>query len=489
MFKTIRSKFIIISVLFVILSAGIPILILINQFSENFNQRSRIMIRTTTQLLRYELYNAMMKGSDKNIENITATLGNIDNVEHIRIFDENGLIKYSSKISEVGKKLQDIDPRHINLTNLDSTSLRLTSKSDTYSLTEPIVNESRCQSCHGVTKINLAYLDLDTDLTKAETIFFTGSTHMIFLGLAVILILSIGLYIIFTFFINRPLKNLNSAFKSVEAGNLDVEIPSKKNDEIGLVFNRFNLMTKNLKSSREEIEELHFEQLQRADRLTTIGELTSQVAHEVNNHAAVIMSRADFLEMEVSKQNDLKPYIEDFKTILDQTNKISQITKNLLRHSKQTPTTRNKIDLETTISRSIIALEPLMKKKRIKCNFKSDVMNSEIIADELQIEQVMTNLILNALDAIEDEGAIDVSLKSETENSLVVSVKDNGSGIKSDAINKIFSPFYSSKSQGKGTGLGLYIVQNICRSHGIGINCNSEFGRGTTFRLEFKKAI
>ena len=489
MFKTIRSKFIITSVLFVILSAGIPISILINQFSENFNQRSRIMIKATTQLLRYELYNAMMQGSDKNIEKIASSLGNLDNVEHIRIFDKDGLIKYSSRINEVGKKLQDVDPRHINLTNLDSTSVRLTSKSETYSLTEPIVNESRCQSCHGVTKTNLAYLDLDTDLTKAETIFFTGSVHMIFLGLAVILILGIGLYIIFTYFINRPLKNLNGAFKSVEAGNLDIEIPTKKNDEIGSVFNRFNLMTKNLKSSREEIEELHFEQLQRADRLTTIGELTSQVAHEVNNHAAVIMSRADYLEMEASKQDDLKAYNEDFKTILDQTNKISLITKNLLRHSKQTPTTRNKMDLETTISRSILVLQPLMKKKKINCTLKSDVINSEIVADELQIEQVMTNLLLNAADAVDDEGVIDVILKSENENTLIVYVKDNGSGIKSDAMNKIFSPFYTSKPQGKGTGLGLYIVQNICRSHDISIHCESDFGNGTTFKLEFKKAV
>ena len=489
MFMTIRSKFIITSVLFVILSAGIPIYILIHQFSENFNQRSRIMMKATTQLLHYELYNSMMQGSDKNIEDITARLGNFDNIEHIRIFDEDGLIKYSSRISEVGKKLQDIDPRHINLTNLDSASLRLTSKSDTYSLKEPIVNERRCQSCHGVTKTNLAYLDLDTDLTKAETIFFTGSVHMTFLGLAVILILSIGLYIIFTYFINKPLKDLNSAFKSVEAGNLDIEMPTKNNDEIGLVYNRFNLMTKRLKSSREEIQELHFEQLQRADRLTTIGELTSQVAHEVNNHAAVIMSRADFLEMEVSKQPDLKTYNEDFKTILDQTNKISQITRNLLRHSKQTPTTRNKIELETTISRSILVLQPLMKKKNVICSFKSDVKNSEIIADELQIEQVITNLILNAADAVDDEGLIEVLLRSESENTLTVFVQDNGTGIKPDSINKIFSPFYTSKPQGEGTGLGLYIVQNICKSHGIDIHCKSDLGIGTTFRLEFKRNV
>lgn len=488
MFKTIRSKFIFTSVLFVILSAGIPIYILIHQFSENFNQRSLRMLNTTTKLLRYELYNQMMQGSNKNIQDITTTLGNLENIEHLRIFSENGVVKYSSKESELGKKLSEIDPKHIISANLNNTSIRLINGVDRYSLTEPIFNESRCQPCHGVTKTNLAYLDLDTDLTKAETIFFTGTIHMIFLGSAVILILSIGLYFIFTYFINKPLGSLNSALKCVEAGDLDIEIPPKKYDEIGKVYTRFNLMTKKLKSSKEEIEELHFEQLQRADRLTTIGELTSQVAHEVNNHAAVIMSRADYLELEVSKQPDLKIYNEDFKTILDQTNKISEITKNLLKHTKQTPTTRNKIDLVTTISHSIFVLKPLMKKKGIKCTFNSEVESSVVNADELQIEQVMTNLILNAVDAINDEGLIEVLIRSNNEKALTVFVQDNGTGIKPDAIDKIFSPFYTSKPQGKGTGLGLYIVKNICNSHGIDIKCNSDYGKSTTFQLEFNRA-
>jgi len=308
MFKTVRSKLVITSVLFVLISAGIPIYILINQFRQNFDERSRIMLNVTTKLLRYELYNSMMQGSGKDIQQIITEMGNLESVDHIRFVNENGLIKYSSSEDEVGEKISYVDPKHINTKNLTHKNLRLISSADAYSLTEPIINEKRCQSCHGTKEKILAYLDLDIDLTRAETIFFTGSVHMIFVGIAVLIILGIGLYLIFTYFINKPLTNLNVALKSVESGKLDVEIPSKKNDEIGKVYRRFNLMTKNLKSSREEIEELHFDQLQRADRLTTLGELTSQVAHEVNNHTAVIMSRADFLDMESSTRTELLKY-------------------------------------------------------------------------------------------------------------------------------------------------------------------------------------
>lgn len=486
MFSTIRSKFIITSVLFVILSAGIPIYILLHQFSENFNQRSRIMLNSTTKLLKYELYNAMMHG-DKNIQDISTTLGSLDNVLHIRIFNESGVIKYASRTSEIGKNISEIDPTHIVLGNLDKASIRLIGRNDAYSLSEPIINEERCQSCHGVENKPIAFLDLDTHLTKAETVFFTGSYHFLFLGIAVVIILSIGLYLIFTQLIIKPLTGLNKALKTVEEGNFELNLPSNRNDEIGKVYKRFNLMLQKLKTSKEKIEELHFEQLQRADRLTTLGELTSQVAHEVNNHTAVIMSRTDFLEMEISRQPELNSYKEDFKSILDQTNKISSITKNLLRHSKQSPSNKEKIDLRKTIEHSILILQPLLKKKKIVCSFNSELQNAEVIADELQIEQVITNLILNAADAVVEDGKIEVTLTSDNENRLLITVKDSGQGIDPEAMDKIFSPFYTSKPHGKGTGLGLYIVQNICKSHGIEITCESDLGSGTTFKLQFKR--
>ncbi|MDH3268758.1 MAG: ATP-binding protein [Ignavibacteria bacterium] len=487
MFKTIRSKFILTSVLFIIISTGIPVYILVHQFRENFNQRSRLMLNTTTNLLRYELYNAMMQGDKKNIQEIVSTLGRLESVTYIRIFNERGVIKYTSKTSEVGKELSEIAPDHIKLKNLNEASVRLINKEGAYSITEPIINEQKCQSCHEVSKNPIAFLNLETDLTKAETVFFTGATHMIFLAGAVILLLFIGLYFIFNSFINKPLAGLNNALKMVEGGNLDINLPVKRNDEMGNVFMRFNLMVLKLRTSKEQIDELHFEQLQRADRLTTLGELTSQIAHEVNNHTAVIMSRADYLEMEMSNKPKLEPYSEDLKTILDQTNKISTITKNLLRHSKQSQSNRRKIDIKGTISRSIIILQPLLKKRNIKCSFNSEVKNSTVIADDLQIEQIMTNLILNAADAISNDGTIEVELKSANDSILTVSIEDNGSGIEPENIDKIFSPFYTSKLHGEGTGLGLYIVQNICKSHGIGINCRSKVGSGTTFNLDFKK--
>ena len=487
MFKTIRSKFILTSVLFIIISTGIPVYILINQFQENFNQRSRIMLNATTNLLKYELYNAMMQGDTKNIQDIVSTIGTLESVEHIRIFDDKGIIKYASKTSEVGKDLSEITPLHVNLTNINKPLVRLISREGAYSITEPIINEQKCQSCHGISKNPIAYLDLDTDLTKAETVFFTGSTHMIFLASAVIIVLLVGIYFIFSFFINKPLFDLNNALKLVEEGNLDSTLPVKRYDEMGNVFKRFNLMVSRLRTSKEQIDELHFEQLQRADKLTTLGELTSQVAHEVNNHIAVIMSRADYLEMEMSNKQDLQPYSDDIRTILDQTNKISTITKNLLRHSKQSQSTRRKIDLQGTISRSITILQSIMKKKNITLSFISEAKNSLVIADDLQIEQLMTNLILNAADVIQNDGIIEVELKSVSDSLLTLSVKDNGPGIEPENIDKIYSPFYTSKPQGEGTGLGLYIVQNICKTNGIDIICTSEVGSGTTFTLNFKK--
>ena len=124
----------------------------------------------------------------------------------------------------------------------------------------------------------------------------------------------------------------------------------------------------------------------------------------------------------------------------------------------------------------------------INCYFNSEIKTTYIFADELQIEQVITNLILNAADAVEKNGVIEVSIKSYDNNGLIILVKDNGQGISPHDLDKIFSPFYSSKPEGKGTGLGLYIVKNICKSHGIIIECDSEIGDGTTFYLKINES-
>lgn len=485
MLKTIKSKLIFFLIVFIVISTGIPIYILIQQFRENFNQRSVVMLDTTLEMLRYGLRISMLS-QDKNVQAVVDSISSNEIVDHIRIFNSEGNVLYSSNHKEINKNLSMIAPQHVNTKNIQQKNIRLVTELGLYSVTEPILNEKECQSCHQSGK-TIAYLDIDTDFTKAETVFYTGSSHMFFLAIAGMIVLGISIYLMFNYLINRPLKKLIAAMDKVETGNYDVQLFEKKQDEIGTVYNHFNNMISNLKSSAEKIEELHFERLQRVNRLKTLGELTSQMAHEINNHTAIIMSRADYLELETNKKKDLKDYSEDFNVILDQTNKLSLITGNILRHSKKSKNIFEKVNVVDVINRGIQLLNPSLRKKNIKFDLSLKVKNAFIFADPLQMEQVLINLVNNSIDAIEKNGQIKIELSDNPGFGLQLSVADNGCGIEKENISQIFSAFYTSKDQEKGTGLGLYIVKNICDNHNIIIGCESEPGTGTMFTLKFNR--
>jgi HAMP domain-containing protein len=342
MLKTINTKFIFFTTIFILLSVGIPTTFLIIQMRENFDQRSRIMLESTIDVVNNCLINAMRMGRTKHVQTILDNISRNESVDHIRLFKKDGRITYSSNHTENGRNIQTISPGHVNLDNINQNRITLIEEERVYSVTRPIINGKECQKCHGFDPI-IAYLDVDTNLTQAERFFHTGSLHMIFLAIAVILILFLGFYYLFNFFINRPLSRFKKALDNVERGNLEVQLPAKKPDEIGTLESHFNNMVLNLKESKQKIDELHFEQLQRADKLVTLGELAAEMAHEINNPAGIVMSRADFIQMDLEKYPNLKKYNEDLDVITNQINKISKITGSILKYSKKLPKEFNPI--------------------------------------------------------------------------------------------------------------------------------------------------
>jgi len=131
-------------------------------------------------------------------------------------------------------------------------------------------------------------------------------------------------------------------------------------------------------------------------------------------------------------------------------------------------------------------VQPTCKKSNINCFKNTDLKEALIYADPLQIEQVLINLVSNSIDATGENGQIEISLKKQDKDELKLSVEDNGCGIDQEKIEHIFSPFFTTKSTTKGTGLGLYITKNICDNHNIDIGCTSKVGVGTNFTLKIK---
>jgi len=444
-----------------------------------------VMLDATLDIFYKDLDYSMMQSEEKDVQHIVEQISLGDIINHIRIFNKSGVILFSSDTTEVGKNMKATAPHHLKDT-LEEQKNFLIEERNIYSTTIPIENKPSCQKCHDEMP-NIAYLDIDTDLTRAEINFYTGSIHIIFLAIAVIIILFFGFYFLFNHFINKRLANFIAALDKVEDGNLSVHIAIKKEDEFGLLEGHFNRMVKHLRKSQDKIEELHSEQLQRADKLVTLGELAAEMAHEINNPAGIIMSRADYLQMESKKTQGFQKYYEDLGVILKQTERISKITGNILKYGRKRPHEFRPFDLRQSVESSINILEPRLVKKAIKVikQYAEDACN--LIGDPQQIEQILINLMNNAIDAMSDFGELTIIIAKNDANDCRLSVKDTGEGIDEHSLKNIFSPFYTTKTPERGTGLGLYIVRNICKNHGADIDCQSLVGKGTTFTITFHK--
>jgi signal transduction histidine kinase len=446
------------------------------------------MLDTSLDVVRYGLKYAMMTGKQADLQTVINDISQKEGVYNIRIFNSEGVIKFASIPEEINKNIKALAPHHFDFRKPESNLKVISDKSGKkiYSNTEPLFNEGLCQSCHKEDGI-IAYLDIDTDLTSAETKFYTGSVHMIFLGWAVLLVLLVGLYFIFNRFINAPLQQLMVALNKVEGGDINVSLTVNRDDEIGTVNKHFNAMTYKLRSSKEQIEQLHLEELQRVNRLKILGELTSETAHEVNNHIAIIMSRTDYLNLEFQKYPQLLKYSEDLEVLLDQSSKISEINGNILKYSKKSKIEYDDVNLGDVLKEFTNIYTPLLLKKNIRLITDINIDGATINGNSIQVNQILTNLVTNAADELSDNGEISISLSGNNENKVVLEVKDNGPGIGESLLEEIFSPFFTTKTKKNNTGLGLYIVKKICEQHKAVIICESKINSGTSFKITFNK--
>lgn len=482
--RKLKNKFIAITIAFIVISVGLPSFLLLRQIEINFQERSQIMLRTTLDVVKSGLFTVMMSGKQKNLQSLIERLADSDNVEHIRLFNDDGLITRSSVPSEIGKPITGISPHHKDFREETTRTVTKFSEIGLYSASEPILNEVTCRGCHG-TKPVIAYLDIDTNMTLAEQKFFQNKLLVVVMAAGSIIMLAIGSFILFDYFIDRPILRHIQAMEKLEQGELDTRIQVTTEDEFGFMAEHFNSMVEKIQASSTELDNLHFEQLQRADKLVTLGELAAEMAHEINNPAAIVMSRADYLNMESGSGKTIAEYEEDLNVIVRQTEKISAITGRILKYSKKLPHNFVILDVQSLLDEALLILQPRLKKMEIKLVKDYTSSPVKVFGDALQIEQVFTNLLNNALDAMKPGGQLEIKY-FQKDDKVYVAVADDGEGIDPLRKDDIFTPFFTTKGTKNGTGLGLYIVKNICKNHNAEINVRDRKSGGTVFTVAFK---
>ncbi|MHC4675546.1 MAG: sensor histidine kinase, partial [Planctomycetota bacterium] len=220
-------------------------------------------------------------------------------------------------------------------------------------------------------------------------------------------------------------------------------------------------------------------QLRHADRLATIGQLAAGVAHELNEPLGNILGFAQLAQ----KQSDLPGQVaDDLENIVTTSLHAREIVRKLMLFARQTPPQKTEVNLNTIVEDGMYFLESRCSKNGVEVIRKLSPQIPEITADPSQLNQVLVNLVVNAIQAMPEGGTLTISTNT-SDNHVILSVQDNGIGMSEKMREQIFIPFFTTKDINEGTGLGLPVVHGIINSHGGTISVESTPGQGTRFEI------
>ncbi|MFP4600382.1 MAG: ATP-binding protein [Persicimonas sp.] len=234
----------------------------------------------------------------------------------------------------------------------------------------------------------------------------------------------------------------------------------------------------------DDFSELHALEMQllRAEKLATVGILAAGIAHEVGTPLGVVRGRAEYLQY---KLDDDDPAADSLQIIVDQIDRVSRVIRGLLDFSREAPPTAGAVDVGRVAHQVAELLRYEFERNEICLDVDIAEDMPKLAADADSLQQVLINLLVNALDASEPGDHIGLSASYEPDDEVIIVVEDTGCGIPEDRIHQVFDPFFTTKKRGQGTGLGLPMVAKIVRNHGGQVDLDSEEGRGTTFTLRW----
>nr|NIO55080.1 HAMP domain-containing protein [Candidatus Latescibacterota bacterium]NIS77380.1 HAMP domain-containing protein [Deltaproteobacteria bacterium] len=361
-----------------------------------------------------------------------------------------------------------------------------------FCMVEPIENAPRCYRCHDKAIEVIGVLDVCLSMEDAEISIRNNRNLMLsFTGLSIVLTAALLSFMVRRF-ITRPIDDLVGAMRHVEAGNLDVKVKVRSKDELGSLANSFNRMIERLDQAQKELEKFHNRQLLRADRLASLGEMATGIAHEIKNPLAGISGAAQLLFKEFPPGDTRSEVMGEMISLID---RLDNTIKNLLNFARYTEPEFVPADINEVIEKVIFFVKQVPEGKKAKFTTEYDPSMEKIEIDADQMKQVFLNLFLNAFQEKAEGCEITVKTYAEAlpgfmeirhrKHFIMVSVIDNGPGIPSDKLGRIFQPFYTTKETG--TGLGLPITRKIIDLHEGRITVESEVGKGTAFHIFLPK--
>jgi signal transduction histidine kinase len=490
----------------------------------------------------------MLDGDMEAVQAILESLYKLKDLRIVNLCDLTGTIRYSGLPANVKK----FDDSQATEEALDTGSLvkdlEVQEGEKILLHAMPIINEENCYKCHGSENEILGILTVGISWDPVEERVTEMRNREVIWGLTSVIIVGIFLFIFLSKFVTKPLSSLTRLSDEISRGKTkvgldfgrevkcwEIEKCTKTNcpaygntntmcwyvdgtlcfgqpsgtfpekldecrtckvykshvgDETVQLADSLKHMVSKLDISEKEIKKLEQKtHLIQASKMSTLGEMASGIAHELNQPLSVIRMGATFLSKMIQKgkgiqDEELKNVVQE---IVGQVDRASAII-NHMRDFSRIGVKATELDVNEPIRNIFGILGQQFKVRNIEVELDLDDNLPHIMADSNKLEQVLLNLVVNARQAIEEksESGGKVTIKSFSDKGqAAISVSDTGNGIPEHILDKIFEPFFTTKKVGVGTGLGLSISYGIVKDYGGTIDVKTEVGLGTTFLLKF----
>lgn len=492
-------------------------------------QQSSLMEHTVQSAVRVSdmiarsTRHSMMLNQKEDVHQIIASVGGEPGIAGIRIYNKQGVVTFGTNAADLFTKVDMnaeacVSCHSSGLQNPHASSATLTriftnpGGERVLGLITPIRNELQCSdaACHAhdAGKTILGVLDVKMSLAQVDRGLAENTRQLLAISIGAVLLIGLVSGAFIWTFVRRPVKRLAVGMEMVSSGHLDQRLDAWSSDELGQLARSFNVMTEELARAREEnvawsrtleekvrrktadLEEAH-KQMVRVEKMASLGNLASSVAHELNNPLEGILTFARLLTKRIRKtslpQEQMVSFCDDLRLVGDEAQRCGNIVKNLLVFARQGGMAFQTARMRTVIERCALLINHYAEMNSVRVS-TSCTEDDEITCDPGQVQQVLIALMMNAVEAMAPPagpaggGSLCVDVQRVGKN-LVFKVRDNGTGMHDEVKAHIFEPFFTTKSEGKGVGLGLAIAYGIIERHHGSIEVESGVGRGTVFTV------
>lgn len=485
MFNSLIGRVILLNALLLILGVGTFAMYHLQREQSHLIDVNRQNAQLLLNTIERSIFHSMCTGNQANVQFILEKVGTSEELMAVQIFSPDGTILRSARPDALGTM---VDSRNLELFKQGKVEgfYEAADGTKVISVLQPIKADGRCVECHDDTTGVIGILNLDFSLTQMYAQLRKTSKTFIISTLVNLIALTGGIALIMNRLLCNPMRQISKGMQLVEAGDLTVRMPERSNDQVGQLMYGFNSMVSNLEQAQKELQQFHYQQMERAERLASIGEMAAGLAHEIKNPLAGIGGAIDVLADDYSADD---PRREVMSQIQKQVSRLNKTVTDLLYFGRPGDPEFTYVDINSLIKQTQLFASQHPEAKNINWIEELTRKLPLLWGDQKQIQQVLLNLMINGLQAMKGGGVMTVMTDKVTREGrdwVRVDISDTGTGIPEEELKNIFTPFYTSKTEG--TGLGLPICRQLMIVNGGTLRVSSVEGQGACFTLELPAA-